>query len=625
MGLQNYEVVYPATSLPAFKGKLLGLDIETAPRMEHPKAGLDPYMTRISLIQIYDGDTCYVFDVLAEGIPSFLLDLFANPEYSFIGHNSNFEITHLQFAGARFKGAVHCTMLMSQLIGSVAKPVEEKTEKEEDIPISEMDGLGAYKKTSHSLEACMLSWLSTPMEKQYQTSKWGERPLSEGQLRYAAFDAVGCFELFRIMIRVLGKYEMLGIYKLQRLSLFPIVDMEVNGIAFDWVAHERLIKKWKEDFIALEDDTRRTFGTVTGPKGIETWLNLASPKQLATWLEVNRPELFPRWPRTAPSKTAPLGNLTFTQTALADFRHLPEMELLFKWKKLNKLLTTYGEKFAEKHRHPITGRLHTSFTLGETATGRMSSRSPNLQNQPRDGSIRQLFVSPVDKVLIVADFSQIELRIQAEVSKDPKMLAAFRDGTDIYKVMAAALFNIAIEEVTKEQRMLGKVAMLSLGYGTGAKKLRSTARSVYDLEIDEAQAYSVHATYYHTFSTYIAWCESVRLEADMTGMIATLGGKKRKVEPSRGFTVPPNHIIQGTAMEVQLLASCKAKDAGGKLLLSVHDELLLESTPSKAEKDCRILEDAMNEAWCETFPNTVCKHVADAAIGKNWKEAKEKS
>ena len=552
-----------------------------------------------------------MFDVLESGI-DFLIPTLNS--HQFIAHNSKFELTHLIKAGATFKDSIHCTMLMSQLINGVVSPVDEPDEDELDTPVGERDGLSAYKRLSNSLEACSIRWLSVAPSKEYQKSLWGIRPLSEEQIKYAALDSILTYELFRLFIQKLDKLNMLEIYKLQKKCLLPIAEMETRGICFDWTAHEKLIKRWKEEFYEADLRAKDIFGKT----------NLASPKQMREWL-VNTFDktIVNAWPKTKPSKTCLTGNLSFTATSLADFRHLPQIEALFCWKKLNKLLSTYGENLALKHKHPITSRLHTSFILGETATGRLSSRNPNLQNQPRDGSIRSLFIAPSGKVLIVADYSQIELRIQAELSQDPVMLKAYKDGEDLYKVLASSLYGVPIEKITKQQRTLGKLGLLSLGYGTGSKKLRSTARSVYDLELSEKEAFDIWTTYHNTFHVYSNWCNRVREDGEVLGYVTTLIGKKRKLVEDKIYTTAPNHIVQGTASELMQKALILALEYGLKLTLTIHDEIIVESTLDTAKKDVLLLENALNGAWSQMFPNSVCHHVADAFCGNTWAEAKE--
>ena len=214
----EYKIVYPCTEIPTILSPLAGLDIETAPRCDHPRAGLDPHLTKISLVQIFDNKakTVYVFDVLESGI-DFLIPTLNS--HQFIAHNSKFELTHLIKAGATFKDSIHCTMLMSQLINGVVSPVVEPDEDELDTPVGERDGLSAYKRLSNSLEACSIRWLSVAPSKEYQKSLWGIRPLSEEQIKYAALDSILTYELFRLFIQKLDKLNMLEIYKLQKKML----------------------------------------------------------------------------------------------------------------------------------------------------------------------------------------------------------------------------------------------------------------------------------------------------------------------------------------------------------------------------------------------------------------------
>ena len=260
---------------------------------------------------------------------------------------------------------------MAQLINGAAQDVWEPSEHDEDTPNTEKSGLTRYKRPGVSLEFLVAQYLDTQILKAQQTSNWNAEKLSDEQIKYAALDAVVTVLLAFKLLPILNAEKMMEVYKLQCLSLIAICEMEYLGVKVDWDQHSRLVRSWEEGLHQAEVQTNLFFGDI----------NKGSPKQLGEWLTTSKPELVDIWPRTEK------GAITFTVTALSDFRHLPEIKALFNWKKYQKLLTTYGASFADGHKNPVTNRVHTQFTVGQTATGRMSSGKPNMQQIPSKGVV----------------------------------------------------------------------------------------------------------------------------------------------------------------------------------------------------------------------------------------------
>jgi DNA polymerase-1 len=594
--------------------KLYGLDIETSKKPEwkdHEQAGLCPILSDIRLLQIYDGDSrAYVFDLRQLAQEPLLVSLALLRDFlkkgRFVAHNAVFEIQHLLHAGIPDVNG-GCSMLMSQLVyGAEHSPMEEDPEDDD----TDKDGMAQYRKTGHSLDTVTQRLFGVKVAKQQQTSDWSVEELSVDQITYAGLDAVLTYKCAKALLPKIKEYKLERHYKLLKDTQHVIARMQLSGLPMDWDYHKKLMDSWVIEKEAARRQCEIYFGSI----------NMSSGKQMNAWLIEhlkNRPLELAAWPKTKK------GSYTFTRTALGAFLHLPEISTLLKYKKYTKLLDTYGESIIEK-KHPVTGRLHTSYTLGMTHTGRLSSRSPNIQNFPRDKEFRNIFKAPEGYELVVSDFSQIETRLQAEFSKDPVMCESYREKKDLYKIMASSIYKVPIESINKTQRFVGKTCVLALGYGMGSKKMGSYALNAGVKESDAFWA-TAHKTYHNTFKVYSNWCDKIRDRARKLGYIDTLLGKRRKLEEDELYTRAPNTVIQGTGAELMLLAMCKCKERCSEfaqMVASVHDEILLCVRKEDTERAIQCLSQAMCESMIELFPNAVSHEVADASAAVAWGDAK---
>ena len=391
-----------------------GLDIETAPLpafRQDSKAGLDPWRSSIRLVQVYPGGpTCYVFDIAALGLSPLRELLQAGV---FVAHNAVFELKHLLHAGAA-PARLGCTQLQDNALGNGRRALA-------------------------TLARERLNWA---MDKALQVSDWTAANLTGAQLDYAALDAVAAYQLARVQTPQLQQRDLIRCYQLMRDAQLAIARLELNGCPFDTAAHTALIAQWQ-----------RTAEQARGE--LDSLLNGAnpdSPLQLSKWLSANLPpDTLETWPKTA------TGQLATDADALTSLT-LPALEPLKRYKLAGKGLSTYGKGYAA-HISPVTGRIHASFTIGGTATGRLSCSAPNIQNPPRDPAFRALFAPTPGRCLVVADYGQIELRVAALVSGDPAMLAVYEQGEDLHRKTAAAVLGIELEQVTKAQRQMAKACI----------------------------------------------------------------------------------------------------------------------------------------------------------------------
>lgn len=307
-------------------------------------------------------------------------------------------------------------------------------------------------------------------------------------------------------------------------------------------------------------------------------------------------------------------------------RHLenehPAIELLIQWSETQKLKSTFVEGMLPRL---YKSRLHPSFHLHRTATGRLSSSDPNLQNIPRDSNIRSLFVAPEGHTLIVADYDQIELRVMAMFSQDKELLHVFNNNIDIHTGAAALLFKKSIDDVTSEERQIGKGVNFLTAYGGGAGKLARTTGIPFE------QAQEMIQEYYRQFAGLTDWKQQVVAEGRKMGYVKTLSGRRRRLPDlmsndkenrARAERQAVNAVVQGSAADLCKQAMINIthdlKDTNLKMLVQVHDELVASVPCGELDSIIDPFITAMgNGNVLKGVPLMVSYHNAS-----NWSEAK---
>ena len=555
-----------------------GLDIETAPLpafRTDSKAGLDPWRSTIRLVQVYPGAaTCYVFDVAALGLSPLRALLQAR---TFVAHNATFELKHLLHADAA-PAQLGCTLLQD-------------------------NALGNGRRSLAALAAERLGWV---LDKTLQVSDWTAANLTPAQLDYAALDAVAAYQLAGIQAAALKERGLVRCYSLMRDAQPAIARLELAGCPFDTAAHAALIAQWQ----ATAEQARGELDSLLNGA------NPDSPQQLSKWLAANLPpDALAAWPKTA------TGQLATDADALAGLT-LPALEPLARYKAAMKLLGTYGKGYAA-HISPVTGRIHANFTLGGTATGRLSCSNPNIQNPPRDPAFRALFAPPPGRVLVVADYSQIELRVAALVAGDPAMLAAYAAGEDLHRKTAAAVLGKDPGDVTKAERQMAKAVNFGLLFGQGPKGLQAYAKASYGVDMSITQAERARSAFFAAYLGLSAWQVSTRKAADRVKQVRTPGGRVRALDKNIG-TECLNTPVQGGAAECLLaaLAALDVDSLGGRLVNIVHDELVVECEPEAAGAVSVAVEAAMVAGFLAIFPSGSTRDLVEAHSGPNWAAAK---
>ncbi|MBV6401753.1 MAG: DNA polymerase I [Anaerolineales bacterium] len=402
------------------------------------------------------------------------------------------------------------------------------------------------------------------------------------------------------------------------MPLTPVLaDMEMTGISLDLPFFEEMSKELTKRLSAIE---KQVFDSVGKP------FNINSTQQLSDVLfKTLRLE-----PPDKNNKTAS-GHYSTAAGVLEELsgKH-PVVDWVLEQRELSKIKSTYVDALPVAI-NPKTNRVHTSYSQIGAVTGRLSSNNPNLQNIPirteTGRRVRNGFIADKGNWLISVDYSQIELRIVAHMAQDEGMLAAFRADEDIHATTAAAIYNVALEAVTKDMRRHAKAINFGLIYGMSAFGLmRGT-----DLTLAEAENFV--KAYFTKFPGVKKYLDGIRKQAAQQGYVETLLGRRRYFPALQGRTNPQlkareereaiNAPIQGTAADIMKIAMLKIPPAlkkaklSGKMLLQVHDELVLECPKDELEKTAKVVKETMADAYPLDIPLST-----EARYGANWGEMK---
>ena len=407
-----------------------------------------------------------------------------------------------------------------------------------------------------------------------------------------------------------------GLYWSMEEPLLKVLSrMERNGIRVDIGSLKDYTEQLRSEMTGREAKVRELAG--------EPSLNVSSPKQIG---EV----LFEKLKLASKPKKNANGTYSTDETTLMDIadRH-PIVDEILEFRAVKKLLSTYIEPFPG-YIDPSDGKVHTTFNQALTATGRLSSSNPNLQNIPirtdRGREIRKAFVPGTPEGLILsADYSQIELRIMAHLSCDQHLVKAFKDGVDIHAATASKIFRIPHEEVTADQRRIAKTANFGIMYGISAFGLAQRLR------IGRKEAQKVIEDYFAGFPSILSFIEDTKAAARETGYVETLFGRRRYIPEinSKNGTIRAlaernavNAPIQGTSADIIKLAmiavdkELSEKGFKSKMVLQIHDELVFDAVPEEIEALKAMVVDKMENIVKLSVPLTV-----ECNYGKNWLEA----
>ena len=431
---------------------------------------------------------------------------------------------------------------------------------------------------------------------------------------YAAEDADVTLRLKNKLEPELKKFECEKLFYDIEMPLMPVLaEMEMNGVCLD-------VDSLKETSTILTNRMNELEKHIYELAGQQ--FNIASPKQVG---EI----LFDKLKIVEKAKKTKTGQYVTSEEVLQQLRNKHEIVSdILEHRGLKKLIGTYIDALP-KLINPRTGHIHTSFNQTVTATGRLSSSDPNLQNIPirgEDGKeIRKAFVPEPGCLFFSADYSQIELRVMAHLSNDPQMIAVFREGKDLHAATAANIYKKPIEEVTRDERTKSKRANFGIIYGITVFGLAER------LDISRDEAKQLIDGYFTTFPDVHNYMEQAKQTARQRGYVTTLFGRRRYLPDInsanatvRGFAERNaiNAPIQGTAADIIKVAMIrihqrfKAEGIRSKMILQVHDELNFSVYPEEREQVETIVLEEMQRAFPLNVPL-----VADSGFGDNWLEA----
>lgn len=430
--------------------------------------------------------------------------------------------------------------------------------------------------------------------------------------RFSGERAAAVAELERIFAPRLEEGQLAPLYHELEMPLMAVLaEMEMSGVRLDTELLEEMSAELARGLSDLENRIAESAGER---------FNINSPKQLG-YILFEKLKL----------KTARRGKTGYSTdidvlTRLAASHELPA--LVLEYRQLSKLKSTYVDALPQMI-NPRTGRVHTSFNQAVTSTGRLSSSNPNLQNIPirteLGRKIREAFIAEPGNYILSADYSQIELRIMAHISRDPVLIEAFRSGADIHTATAALIFGIFPEMLTAEHRRRAKIINFGVMYGMGAHSLSE------QLGITHAEAKRYIDNYFETHSGVRAYMEKTVSEAERNGFVTTLLGRRRYlpdlhstnrnvVEFARRTAV--NTPIQGSAADlikksmINLSRRMKEEELKSYMILQVHDELVLEAAENEVERVTSLVKEVMEGAMTLSVPLVV-----EIGYGKHWLEA----
>lgn len=431
---------------------------------------------------------------------------------------------------------------------------------------------------------------------------------------YAAEDADVTLKLKNILEPKLKDVNAEKLFWDMEMPLVPVLaDMEMTGVCLD----TNSLKETSELFTKRMEDLEKKIYDEAGEK-----FNISSPKQVGDIL-------FGKMKLVDKPKKTRTGQFVTSEDVLQQLRSkAPIVANILDYRGLKKLLGTYVDALP-KLINPRTGHIHTSFNQTITATGRLSSSDPNLQNIPvrdDDGKeIRKCFIPEPGCLFFSADYSQIELRIMAHLSGDENMIEAFREGFDIHRATAAKIWHESMDDVTDAQRKKAKQANFGIIYGITTYGLAQR------MEIPNNEARQLIDDYFKTFPKVHAYMEKAKEEARQKGYAETLFGRRRYLPDInshngtvRGFAERNaiNAPIQGSEADIIKVAMIsiwrrfKSEGIRSKMILQVHDELNFSVYPDEKEKVEKIVLEEMQGAYKLAVPL-----IADAGWGKNWLEA----
>lgn len=553
--------------------KVLGVDTETT--------GLNPHSGRIRLIQIACADSqvfiidCFSF--LPEGLP-LLADIFSANNIK-IFHNAKFDLKFLRAEGIKAPYLLFDTMLAARILRTSGGP----------------ERAGLKEVAAH--------YLKEEVDKEEQRSDWSGE-LTDSQLSYASLDAEILIRLREAMVKEIYTNGLQRIAEIEFQCVKAVAEMEYCGVKLD-------LKKWGQLTREKEEERNAALEELYKFSG-------RPPVQTTLWGGEEPPE------HNFDNNTFVLALLNkfevpvsgTSRSELSGYEDHPLVSALSDYRKAAKALSSFLYTFP-KMVSRTTGRIHPNYGQISAASGRMSCYRPNIQQIPREESFRDCVVAPDGKKLVVADYSQIELRVAAAVSGDGRMTHAYAKGSDLHLLTASLMCGKMVGSVTKDERQAAKAVNFGLIYGMGAQGLMQYARHSYGVSMTLEEATAFRSRFFIAYPGVKKWHEAIKSSAPVEGR--TLSGRKFIFEKGQVLSGYYNMPVQGTAADIMkkaLGAFFNAKKDSVNIIAAIHDEIILECDETEAEENALLLREIMEKAGNEILKKVPCK--VDVDICGSW-------
>jgi DNA polymerase-1 len=548
----------------------IALDIETYG--ERKGDGLDPWKGDIRLLTICrHGGPIWTIDLRAIGYDLGPLKPILE-DAGIIAHNAKFDLLWLRVKCGLMPKRVHCTLTAARLLSAGTKP-------------------------GNDLDKCLERYLGISPAADHSRSDWASMLLTDDQLAYAARDVAHLHDLLGTMESELEASGLDLAWALESNLLPCVVGMEATGIHTDKTKLESIAAEADRLAQKAADDLRAALGNPV--------INPASPSQILAALRG--------------------AGIKLESTAEEILKAADDGKLV-------PLVLAHREASKRAQQaESLVGhiqkdwRIHGRFEPLGTATGRFSSKEPNLQNIGR-GEMREAFTAPEGKCLIVADYSQIELRAAAAIAGETKMIDAYKAGADLHKLTAATVLDKPESEVSKADRQLAKAVNFGLIYGQSAPGLVKYAATSYGVTMDEDQAFAIRQAFFRTYSRLRQWhgTSHNQAEAGVTE-VRTRTGRRRlipdKASEWERFTALVNTPVQGgtaDGMKHALILIHERLPKSARIVSTVHDEVVVECREESADECREIITTAMVEAMAALFPEVPVE--VEANICTTWAE-----
>jgi len=548
----------------------IALDIETYGQRKGD--GLDPWNGDIRLLTVgrHTGPL-WTVDLMAVGYDLGPLKPVLESA-TLIAHNAKFDLGWLRLKCGLHAPKVLCTLTAARLLTAGIKP-------------------------GNDLDSCLERYLNIPPGDDQARSDWGSMLLTDDQLAYAARDVAFLHDLAGVLEAELEINGLDEVWALECELLPCIIDMEAAGIAVD----AEMLASVRD---ASQGEAQKTREALREALGMPT-LNLSSPAQLLSALR---------------AAGIALESTREESLKAADDGRLVPLVLAFR----------EAEKRAQQAESLLghirsDGRIHARFEPTGTATGRFSSKEPNLQNIGR-GQLREAFTPPPGRRLVVADYSQVELRAAAAIAGETRMIDAYKAGTDLHRLTAAKVLGKPLEEVTKADRQLSKSVNFGLIYGQSAPGLVRYAATSYGVTMTGQEAKSIRSAFFKAYPALREWHTNAHQDAEFGAKEVRTRLNRRRLIPGDAsnwerFTALVNTPVQGgtaDGMKRAIVLVAQRIPADARIVSTVHDELVVECGEQDAETVRSILSQSMTEAMAALFPEVPVE--VEANICTTWAE-----